>query len=335
VESIDKVVFTCSATEACMASVKLARGFTGKGKIAKFEGGYHGTSNDFMYSIHPDPHIGSGLATKPIPSPDTLGLPEVLRGNTIPLPQNDLETCKRIIIENASDLAAVILELQTAAGGLITLEKEFVEGLRELTKDLGIILIYDETITFRMAEGGMQSVFGVKPDLTVLGKAIGGGMPIGAVGGREEIMHLDETGQVFHSGTHHGHTVCCAAGAACLENFTQPDIDRINGFGERIKAELSNFAGENNYPVNMAGWGSCIGFEIVDKPGREIRTCRDIMTYCDDVNREIFNFELINRGYLPMWARGQVALCTPLTDEDIDGFIATSKEILDEMYKVS
>lgn len=332
VESIDKVVFTCSATEACMASVNLARGFTGKGKIAKLEGGYHGSGNDFFWSIHPDPLLHSGLATNPKPVPDTMGMPEALRGNTIVMPQNDLATCKRILTQNAKDIAALILELQTAAGGLITLDKVFVEGLREITRDLGIVLIFDETITLRMATGGMQSVFGVKPDLTVMGKAIGGGLPIGGVGGSEAILYLNETGQVFHSGTHHGHSVCCAAGAACLENLTQPAIDRINGFGERIKSELSKFTQENNYPVNLAGWGSCIGFEMLDQVGRKIRSCRDIMTFCDNNTRQIFNYELIIRGYMPMWQRGQVALSTSLTEADIDGFIATSKSIMSEMF---
>jgi len=332
IESVDKVAFTCSATEACMASVKLARAFTGKGKIAKLEGGYHGTGNDFMWSIHPDPFIHSGLSTSPKPSPDTLGIPEVLRGNTLTMPQNDLGTCKRIITENACDLAAVILELQTAAGGLITLEKEFVEGLREITRELGIVLIFDETISLRMAVGGMQSVFGIKPELTVMGKAIGGGLPIGAVGGADRIMYLNETGQVFHSGTHHGHSVCCAAGVACMEMLDQAACDKINGYGERIKVELNTFVSEKNYPVNLAGWGSCIGFEMLDEPGRTIKSCRDIMAYCDDTARQIFNFELITRGYLPMWSRGQVALSTALADEDIDGFIATAKEIMNEMY---
>ena len=333
IASIDKVVFTCSATEACMASVRLARAYTGKGKIAKFEGGYHGSGNDFFWSIHPDPFLHGGLSTNPKPVPDTLGMPEALRGNTLVMPQNDLDTCKRILTDNAKDLAAVILELQTAAGGLITLEKDFVEGLREITRDLGIVLIFDETITLRMAEGAMQSVFGVEPDLTVMGKAIGGGFPIGAVGGRDDIMYLNETGQVFHSGTHHGHTICCAAGAACLEIFTQPVIDRLNEYGQRIKSELSEFAAQKNYPVNMAGWGSCIGFEMLDQPGREINAVRDIMEYCDNTAREIFNFELINRGYLPMWQRGQVTLCAPMTEEDISGFIKTAKEIMDEMYQ--
>jgi len=329
---MDQFVFTCSATEACEASVKLARAFTGKGKIAKLEGGYHGSSNDFFWSIHPDPVLHGGLVTNPKPTPDTMGMPEALRGNTLVMPQNNLEVCKRIITENARDLAAVILELQAAAGGLILLEKDFVSGLREITRDLGIVLIFDETISFRMDEGGMQNVFGIKPDLTVLGKAIGGGLPIGAVGGRGDIMYLNETGQVFHSGTHHGHTICCAAGAACLENFTQPVIDRLNGYGERIKSELTEFTVEKNYPVNLAGWGSCIGFEMLDQPGRKITSARDIMTYCDNNARQIFNFELINRGYWPMWQRGQITLCAPMTDEDITGFIETSKQIMDEIY---
>lgn len=323
-----------SGTEACMASVTLARAFTGKGKIAKLEGGYHGTSNDFWWSIHPDgpDFVHCGLSTNPKPSPESLGVPEALRGNTLTMPQNDLETCVRIIRENAKDLAAVILELQTGAGGLITLDQEFVEGLRAVTRELGIVLIFDEVISFRMDEGGLQKIYDIKPDLTVLGKAIGGGLPIGAVGGADEIMKLNESGQVFHSGTHHGHVLSCAAGVACLTNFTQPLIDKMNEQGQKIKNDLKQFVSEKNYPVNLTGVGSAIGFEMLDKPGRSIRSCRDIMIHCDDTASQTFNFELITRGYLPMWSRGQVVLCTPLTDDDINGFIDTSKEILEEMY---
>jgi|TARA_B100000315_G_scaffold260280_1_gene320537 glutamate-1-semialdehyde 2,1-aminomutase len=334
IESIDRVVFMMSGTEACMASVTLARAFTGKGKIAKLEGGYHGTSNDFWWSIHPDgpDFVHCGLSTNPKPSPESLGVPEALRGNTLTMPQNDLETCVRIIRENAKDLAAVILELQTGAGGLITLDQEFVEGLRAVTRELGIVLIFDEVISFRMDEGGLQKIYDIKPDLTVLGKAIGGGLPIGAVGGADEIMKLNESGQVFHSGTHHGHVLSCAAGVACLTNFTQPLIDKMNEQGQKIKNDLKQFVSEKNYPVNLTGVGSAIGFEMLDKPGRSIRSCRDIMIHCDDTASQTFNFELITRGYLPMWSRGQVVLCTPLTDDDINGFIDTSKEILEEMY---
>jgi glutamate-1-semialdehyde 2,1-aminomutase len=323
-----------SGTEACMAAATLSRAFTGKGKIAKLEGGYHGTSNDFWWSIHPDApdFIHCGLETNPKPSPESMGVPEALRGNTLTMPQNDLTTCSRIIRENARDLAAVILELQSGAGGLITLEKSFVEGLRELTQELGIVLIFDEVISFRMDEGGLQKIFGVKPDLTTMGKAIGGGLPIGAVGGADEIMKLNESGQVFHSGTHHGHVLSCAAGVACLNNYTQPLIDKMNQQGQKIKTDLKQFVEEKNYPVNLTGIGSAIGFEMLDEPGRSIRSCRDIMTYCNEEASQTFNYELITRGYLPMWSRGQVVLCTPLTDDDISGFIDTSKAILEDIY---
>jgi len=194
------------------------------------------------------------------------------------------------------------------------------------------VLIFDEVISFRMDEGGMQKIFGIKPDLTVMAKAIGGGLPIGAVGGREEIMQLNESGQVFHSGTHHGHALSCAAGVACLETYTQPLIDKMNSQGEKIKAELKQFVIENNYPVNLAGMCSAIGFEMLDQPGRVIKSCRDIMKFSDNTASQTFNYELITRGYLPMWSRGQIVLCTPLTDKDIDGFIETAKDILQEMY---
>jgi glutamate-1-semialdehyde 2,1-aminomutase len=240
--------------------------------------------------------------------------------------------CERIIRENAADLAAVIFELQSGAGGLITLDKEFVQGIREITRELGILLIIDETINLRYAPGGMQSAFGVKPDLTATGKVVGGGFPMGAVGGREEVIQVLRTGKVWVSGTHHGHAVCCAAGVACLEMLDQSACDKINGFGQRIKSELNKFVTEKNYPVNLTGMGDHIGFEMLDQPGRSVNSCRDIATFCDDTARQIFNFELVSRGYLPTWSRGQICTSTVMTAEDIDGFITTCKEIMDEMY---
>jgi glutamate-1-semialdehyde 2,1-aminomutase len=332
IESVEKITFSCSATEACLSAVRLARGFTGKGRIVKLEGGYHGTGDAFVWSVHPDPFIHSGLPTNPKPLVETLGVPELLRGHTLVMPQNDLQGCERMIRENASDLAAVIFELQSGAGGLITLDKEFVEGMREITQKLGIVLIFDETVNLRFAPGGMQSAFRVKPDLTVMGKVIGGGFPIGAVGGSDEIMHLSETRQVITTGTHHGHAVSCAAGIASLEMLDQTACDRLEGLGVRIKSEMNGFIVKKKYPVNVTGMGDHIGFEMFDQPGRSVKSCRELITFCNDTATQVFNFELINRGYFPMWNRGQICTSTVIADKDIEEFIATCKEIMDWMY---
>lgn len=332
IESFERVIFSCSATEACLSAIRIARAFTGKDRIAKMEGGYHGSGDFLCWSVHPDPFLQSGFVSNPKPVIETMGIPDVVRGHTVVLPQNDLEHCERILRENAADLAAVIMELQTGSGGLITHDKEFVAGLREITRELGILLIFDETINLRYAPGGMQSAFGVKPDLTATGKVIGGGFPMGAVGGAENVMKVCESGKVWESGTHHGHAVCCAAGIASLEMLDQAACDKINGFGDRIKSELNQFVLEKKYPVNIAGMGDFIGIENLDEPGRTVRTCRDLTEFGDDIARQIFNFELINRGYFPTWVRGQICTSTVMTDADINGFITTCKEIMDWMY---
>jgi glutamate-1-semialdehyde 2,1-aminomutase len=331
VESFEKVVFSCSASEACLSAIRIARGFTGKDRIAKLEGGYHGSGDVTAWSTHIDP-LQSGFPIHPKPVVDTMGVPEVLRGHTVVMPQNDLKVCERMIRENAADLAAVIFELQSGAGGLIPLDKEFVQGIRAITRELGILLIFDETINMRYAPGGMQSAYGVKPDLTATGKVVGGGFPMGAVGGREEVMQVIRTEKVWCSGTHHGHAVCCAAGVASLEMLDQSACDKINGFGDRIKSELNHFVREKNYPVNVAGMGDHIGIETLDQPGRNVRSCRDLQEFCDDIARQVFNFELINRGYFPTWTRGQICTSSVMTAEDIEGFITTCKEIMEWMY---
>jgi glutamate-1-semialdehyde 2,1-aminomutase len=332
IKSFERVIFSCSATESCLSVIRIARAYTGKDRIAKIEGGYHGSGDFLCWSVHPDPFLQSGFTANPIPVLETTGVPEVVRGHTVALPQNDLEHCERILRDNAADLAAVIMELQTGSGGLITHDQAFVAGLREITRELGILLIFDETINLRYAPGGMQSAFGVQPDLTATGKVIGGGFPIGAVGGAENVMKVCESGKVWESGTHHGHAVCCAAGIASLEMLDQSACDKINGFGDRIKTQLGQYVLEKEFPVNVTGMGDHIGIEMLDKPGRKVTSCRDLMMYTDDVARQIFNYELINRGYFPTWVRGQICTNTVMTDEDIDGFIVACKDIMDWMY---
>jgi len=143
--------------------------------------------------------------------------PDRSRENVVVLPQNDLESCRQILEDNVKDVACVIMELQTSAGGCIVLDEAFVQGIRDITIELGIIMIVDETVTLRTHYNGLHGIYGVLPDLVVMGKIIGGGLPIGAVGGREELFRMGEEGQVYHSGTHHGHPLATIAGIACME----------------------------------------------------------------------------------------------------------------------
>ena len=330
VASVERVIFTCSASEAGIAAMRIARANTGRNRIAKMEGGYHGVADDYMMSMHPFPELFPGPASQPVAVPNSAGIPRHVQDKVVILPQNDLEACARILRAQAHDVACVVMELQAGAGGVIVLEPAFVEGMRALTRELDILLVIDETITFRAGYHGMQGIYEVTPDLTILGKTIGGGMPIGAIGGRADLFELGEAGFVYHSGTHHGHPLATAAGAACLAQLDKAAYARLAAMGGRIKGELNNWCAEHDYPFVIYGIGSHLGYEFCDKPGREYRSCRDILRYSNEERMRLFAFEMTNRGVFPMY-RGQIALSTAMSDADITMFIETAKSVMAEM----
>jgi glutamate-1-semialdehyde 2,1-aminomutase len=219
VPSVEKVRMVNSGTEAVMSCLRLARGFTGRGKIVKFEGCYHGHVDSLLVKA------GSGALTHG--QPDSAGVPRALADLTITLPFNDVETIKAVFAREGREIAAVILEPIPANAGLYFPRVGYLELLRKLCFDNGALLIFDEVMTgFRVARGGAQELMGVTPDLTALGKVIGGGLPVGAFGGRADIMDtLSPDGPVYQAGTLSGNPLAMAAGLAQLK-----ELDRINGW---------------------------------------------------------------------------------------------------------
>ena len=219
VPSVEKVRMVNSGTEATMSSIRLARGFTGRDKIIKFEGCHHGHVDSLLVAA------GSGALTHG--EPDSAGIPKAFASETITLPFNDQEKVKEIFSAHGSDIAAVILEPIPANAGLFFPEEGFLELLRELTNEYGSLLIFDEVMTgFRVAKGGAQELYGIMPDLTALGKVIGGGLPVGAFGGKAEIMdQLAPDGPVYQAGTLSGNPLAMAAGLAQLK-----ELDKLQGW---------------------------------------------------------------------------------------------------------
>ena len=219
--SIERMRFVSSGTEATMSAVRLARGFTKRDLILKFEGGYHGHSDSFLVEA------GSGLATLGISS--SPGVPEALAKLTLNAPYNDAEAVEKIFKQHAGKIAAVIVEPVAANMGVVAPARGFLERLRELTKRDGALLILDEVITgFRSAHGGAQRLFGVEPDLTTMGKIIGGGLPVAAYGGRAEIMEMvAPLGPVYQAGTLSGNPLAMRAGLATLPKLEVADFMRI------------------------------------------------------------------------------------------------------------
>lgn len=216
--SIEKVRFVNSGTEATMSAIRLARGYTGRKMVVKFDGCYHGHADSFLVKA------GSGLLTLGIPG--SPGVPEEIVRNTLSLPYNNLEALEKTLREKAAEIACVIIEPVAGNMGCVPPAPGFLEGVRRVTKELGILLVFDEVITgFRLAYGGAQEYYGILPDLTCLGKIVGGGLPVGAYGGKAEIMDcVAPDGPVYQAGTLSGNPLAMAAGIATLKELQKPGV---------------------------------------------------------------------------------------------------------------
>lgn len=331
IDSFEKVKFFYSASEACVGALRIARGYTGKTKVAKMEGGYHGFLDDFSFSAHPNASKADDDLEHIVPQPESAGIPANRAEDVVLLTQNNIEVSEKLIREHADELACVVMELQSGSGGIVTLDKAFVKRIREITKELGIVLIFDETITIRAYKGGLQSWYGVKPDLTISGKTLGGGIPLGVVGGSNEVMDVVTKDIVQMSGTHHGHRLACAAGIAILKQLDDVAYKRLNSMGERIKNELNIWAKEKKIPFIVFGESSVLGYAFTREIGQTIRTHRDYWLKSDAQKMQTFALEIAVRGFLPVH-RGQLGLTLPMADQDITDFIETTKDIVSEMY---
>ncbi|MDA0842311.1 MAG: glutamate-1-semialdehyde 2,1-aminomutase [Planctomycetota bacterium] len=251
VPSIEKVRLVNSGTEAAMSAIRLARGFTGRDKIIKFEGCYHGHADGLLVAA------GSGATTLGVPT--SPGVPADYAKNTIVLPFNDVNRVKEVCDAEGSDIAAIILEPIAGNMGVVPPVAGFLEGLREITKVHGIVLIFDEVITgFRIGRGGAQEHYGVTPDLTLLGKVIGGGLPVGAYGGKAEIMaHISPEGPVYQAGTLSGNPLAVAAGIAMLDELSKPGVyEQLESLGAILAAGLEESARQVDIPTFHTRVGS-------------------------------------------------------------------------------
>ncbi|MHC5821146.1 MAG: glutamate-1-semialdehyde 2,1-aminomutase, partial [Nostoc sp.] len=284
VPSIEMVRFVNSGTEACMAVLRLMRAFTGREKAIKFEGCYHGHADMFLVKA------GSGIATLGLP--DSPGVPKSVTSNTLTAPFNDLEAVKVLFEQNPDEIAGVILEPVVGNAGFIPPAAGFLEGLRKLTQEHGALLVFDEVMTgFRIAYGGAQEKFGVIPDLTTLGKVIGGGLPVGAYGGRQEIMSMvAPAGSVYQAGTLSGNPLAMTAGIKTLQLLQQPGtyeyLDRIT---KRLTEGMLEIAKETGHAACGGQISGMFGFFFNEGPVRN---------YEDAKKSDLSKFARFHRGML-------------------------------------
>nr|WP_162147979.1 glutamate-1-semialdehyde 2,1-aminomutase [Oleidesulfovibrio alaskensis] len=260
VPSIEMVRMVSSGTEATMSALRLARGYTGRNKLIKFEGCYHGHGDAFLASA------GSGVATLSIPG--TPGVPDTVVADTLLAPYNNLERVKALFENHGADIAAVIVEPMAGNMGLVRPAAGFLQGLRDLCDRYGALLIFDEVITgFRLSYGGAQQYFGITPDLTTLGKIIGGGMPVGAYGGRREIMErIAPCGDVYQAGTLAGNPVAMAAGIATLAELKKADYPALEKRVDALASEIEAILKAKGVPVTVNRLASMFTIFFTEEP---------------------------------------------------------------------
>ena len=321
--SIERIRFVSSGTEATMSAIRAARGFTKRDLILKFEGCYHGHSDSFLVEA------GSGLATLGISS--SLGVPDAFAKMTLNVPYNDLESVEQIFAEHKGKIAAVIVEPVAANMGVVPPTFAFLEGLRELTVQEGSMLIFDEVITgFRIAHGGAQNLYKIQPDLTTLGKIIGGGLPVAAYGGRRDVMEMvAPLGPVYQAGTLSGNPLAMRAGLATL-----PKLE-VSGFYENLSRKSGRLGEGLRYALREAGMqgqvsvaGSLITLFFNDDAVLDYEDAKR----SDTARFSAFFNEMLNRGIFLAPSQFEAMFVSAVhTDEDIDRTVEAARDSLEAM----
>ena len=331
VKSVKKIRFCNSGSEATMMAIRSALAFTGRKKVLKVEGGYHGIA-DFAKVSGPGLDLskaGSPQEPNPVTSQ---GIFTGISDNVLVLPYNNTDSAESKIKALKNDLAAVIIEPMLGSGGMIPAEKEYLKALREMTEAVDAMLVFDEVVTFRLSRGGAQSLYDVSPDITAFGKIIGGGYPVGAFGGRDDVMALfdpaipDRSKYVSHAGTFNANPITCTAGIVTLDMLTDEAIQKINQHGEGLRAEISEVFQDHKVKGQVTGLGSLGNVHFAPEKPKDYRGSAN----SDKLPLDYLHLSLLNHGVFTA-RRGMFSISTPMSKRQVNLYIKAFGEALTEM----
>ena len=323
VASLDRVRFCNSGTEATLHAIRLARAFTGRNRIAKFEGCYHGSHDAVEISVSP-PAEAAGPAERPLPHLQAPGMSAGAVADTLVLPLGDRDAADRLIGQHAAELACVLLDPRA---GVLDLPAGFIRAVRQSTARRGVLMIFDEIVSFRLARGGAQSVYGIAPDLTTFGKIVGGGFPVGAFGGRADVMDRYDPAAgsgIGQSGTYSSHPVTVAAGLAMLRELTPAAFAHLNRLGDRLARGLRRALSGCPAPATALNTGSAFAIHFLPAPPRDYRAS----LAADKRWAQPLFLGLLERGFFLGGGLQMCALSTPTTPEMVDGLIEAVADAL-------
>ena len=327
VATLDRVRFVNSGTEATLHAVRLARGFSRKSRIAKFEGGYHGSHDAVEVSVFP-PLDRAGPEEAPHSVPGAGGMSPHAAGEVLVLPYNDEAAVARLLEEQARDLACVMFDPKA---GMLPVRPEFARAVREITRRHGVLLIFDEIVGFRAGRGGLQAEFGIDPDLTCFGKIVGGGFPVGAFGGRADLMDLLDPSRgptgFSQSGSFSANPMTMASGLATLRELTPSAFDHLNGLAERLTSGLNDLFARRGVQAQAINTGSVFSIYFVEG---KLETYRDLARADRALSHQVF-LALLEEGYFLSHTLSMCALSLPMEEGHITGLVAAMEKALDKV----
>jgi glutamate-1-semialdehyde 2,1-aminomutase len=329
--SIEQLRFCSSGTEGTLMAIRCARAATGKQKIMKMEGGYHGSYEMAEVSLVPYPEVRASL-DEPSSLPVDGSFPTSVLQDTIVCPYNEPERAERLIQEHADELAAVIVEPVLGSMGMVPASKQFLSTLRKATSDNDILLIFDEVITLRLDEGGAQTMHGITPDLTCMGKIIGGGLPVGGVGGKRELMQLfspESERPVMHASTFSGNALTMAAGLAAMQSYTTAEAWRINALGQHLRDGFNHAFEQSGVRGQAIGLGSLTNLHFTDHPVHDSRDVYEGMMGAGHMSR-LLHLTMLRHGVMSA-SRLMFCVSTAMGVIEIDRAVTALHESLTEM----